>query len=63
LNHEFHYPGNLKWNPVILTIMDPADPDAAFAIQEIIEAFNSGRLKDEDGCYNIKTMKQMKCLE
>jgi Nucleoside-diphosphate-sugar epimerases len=33
------------------------------AIREIIEAFNSGRLKDEDGCYNIRTMKQIECLE
>jgi nucleoside-diphosphate-sugar epimerase len=32
------------------------------AIREIIEAFNSGRLKDEDGCYNIRTMKQIECL-
>jgi nucleoside-diphosphate-sugar epimerase len=32
------------------------------AIQEIIEAFNAGRLKDEDRCYNIRTMKQMDCL-
>ena len=28
------------------------------AIQEIIEAFNTGRLKDEDSCYNIRTMKK-----
>ncbi len=33
------------------------------AIREIIEAFNSGRLKDEDGCYNIRTMKRMESLE
>ena len=33
------------------------------AIREIIEAFNAGSLKDEDGCYNIRTMKQMECLE
>lgn len=33
------------------------------AIQEIIEAFNAGSLKDKDGCYNIRTMKQMECLE
>lgn len=33
------------------------------AIQEIIEAFNSGRLKDVDGCYNIRTMKQLESLE
>jgi nucleoside-diphosphate-sugar epimerase len=33
------------------------------AIQEIIEAYNSGRLKDADGCYNIRTMKKIECLE
>jgi nucleoside-diphosphate-sugar epimerase len=33
------------------------------AIQEIVEAFRSGKFKDEDGCYNIRTMKQMECLE
>ena len=33
------------------------------AMREIIEAFNAGRLKDEDGCYNIRTMKQMEGLE
>lgn len=32
------------------------------AIQEIIEAFNAGGLKDEDGCYNIRTMIAIKCL-
>jgi len=29
------------------------------AIKEMIEAFNSGTLKNEDGCYNIKTMKKI----
>jgi nucleoside-diphosphate-sugar epimerase len=33
------------------------------AIQEIIENFKTGRLKDDDGCYNIRTMKQIKCLQ
>ncbi|TRZ76353.1 MAG: SDR family oxidoreductase [Deltaproteobacteria bacterium] len=33
------------------------------AIQEIIAAFKAGRLKDEDVCYNIRTMKQRECLE
>lgn len=32
------------------------------AIQEIIEAFNAGRLKDKDGCYNIRTMKKIQDL-
>ncbi|MGA2331145.1 MAG: SDR family oxidoreductase [Syntrophales bacterium] len=33
------------------------------AIGEIIEAFNAGRLRDEDNCYNIRTMKQLACPE
>ena len=33
-----------------------------YAIQEIVEAFNSGRLKNEDVCYNVRTMKQMEYL-
>ena len=33
------------------------------AIQEIITAFWSGKLKDEDGCYNIRTMKLIECFE
>ena len=32
----------------------------ADGIQEVIEALKSGRLKDEDGCYNIRTMKKLK---
>lgn len=31
----------------------------ADGIQDIIEAFRSGRLKDEDRCYNIRTMKKL----
>ncbi len=29
------------------------------AMQEVIEAFRSGELKDEDNCYNIRTMKKL----
>jgi len=32
--------------------------DANDAIQEIIEALNTSRLKDEDGCCNIRIMIQ-----
>lgn len=35
----------------------------ADAIAEIMAAFMEGKLKDEDGCYNIKTMKQLGSLE
>lgn len=33
-----------------------------YAINEIIEAFKSGDMKDEDGCYNVRTMKSMQNL-
>lgn len=33
------------------------------AINEIIAAFRAGKLKDEDGCYNVRTMKRIKCPE
>ena len=29
-----------------------------YAINEIIDAFKSGNIKDEDGCYNVRTMKK-----
>ena len=30
------------------------------AIKELIEAYNAGKIKNEDSCYNIKTMKKIK---
>lgn len=33
-----------------------------YAINEIIDAFKSGNMKDEDGCYNIRTMKKIQDL-
>lgn len=33
-----------------------------YAINEIIEAFKSGDMKDEDACYNVRTMKNNKDL-
>ncbi len=29
-----------------------------YAIDEIIDAFKSGKIKNEDGCYNVRTMKK-----
>ena len=33
-----------------------------YAINEIIDAFKSGNMKDEDGCYNVRTMKKIQDL-
>lgn len=35
----------------------------AEGIQDVIEAFRSGRLRDEDRCYNIRTMKKLASLQ
>ena len=33
-----------------------------YAIKEIIDAFKSGNIKDEDGCYNVRSMKKIQDL-
>lgn len=33
-----------------------------YAIKEIIKAFKSGDMKDDDGCYNVRTMKNIQDL-
>jgi len=34
----------------------------AHGIQEIIEAYQSGTIRDEDNCYNIRVMKTLSCI-
>ena len=36
LNHQFYYPGRVEWNTVNVTLADPANPDAAATIRNII---------------------------
>ena len=36
--------------------------NVGYAINEIIEAFKSGDMKDDDGCYNVRTMKKIQDL-
>ena len=38
LNHTFYYPGNVTWNDVSVTMVDPTDPDMAATLASIIEA-------------------------
>ena len=37
LNHTFYYPGAVKWQTVSLTMVDPANPDAAANVAQIIQ--------------------------
>lgn len=36
LNHTFYYPGNVKWNPVTVELVDPVSPDAAANLSRIL---------------------------
>lgn len=36
LNHTFYYPGNVTWNEVAVTLVDPAGPDMTATLADII---------------------------
>jgi len=37
LNHTFYYPGNVVWEPINVTLVDPVNPDASKLMVEILE--------------------------
>jgi hypothetical protein len=36
LNHTFYYPGSVTWQDVSVTLVDPADPDMAATLSDIV---------------------------
>ena len=36
LNHKFYYPGNVEWEAVTLTLVDPVDPDMTATLSDIL---------------------------
>ena len=38
LNHKFKYPGRVAWQDVTVTLVDPADPDVAATLSDIVVA-------------------------
>jgi len=38
LNHTFYYPGSITWNDVVMTLVDPVNPDAAATFSNIMQA-------------------------
>ena len=36
LNHTFYYPGSVTWNDITVTLVDPADPDMAATLSDIV---------------------------
>ena len=37
LNHTFYYPGSVTWNDVVITLVDPVDPDATATLAGIVQ--------------------------
>lgn len=37
LNHTFYYPGNVTWNDITVTMVDPVDPDMSSTLSAIVE--------------------------
>ena len=38
LNHTFWYPGSVSWNEINMTLVDPADPDVAATLSDVVTA-------------------------
>jgi len=36
LNHTFYYPGSVTWNDVIVTLVDPVNPDMAATFSDMV---------------------------
>ena len=35
--HKFYYPGQVTWNEISVTLVDPIDPDASAALHRVLE--------------------------
>ena len=56
LNHTFHYPGKVTWDPVTVTLVDPVNPDATGNLLSILQrsGYNvPGNLNDPDATTTI----------
>ena len=38
INHSFHYPGKVEWQPISVTLADPVNPDASKTMTNILQA-------------------------
>jgi hypothetical protein len=50
LGHTYYFPGNIKWEPVDITLIDPLDPDSSSSriLMDIIEKSGYHPLNDEN---------------
>jgi len=59
INHSFHYPGKVEWQPLSVTLADPVAPDASATMQAIL--FESGYHAPEDA-NDISTISKSKAI-
>ena len=49
INHTFHYPGRVVWEPVTITVVDPVDPNAAASAADLLKQSAEGVLDGAGG--------------
>ena len=47
IQHTFKYPGRITWQPIDITLLDPADPDSAAIMMNIIRS-SGYRIPDDE---------------
>ena len=62
LNHTFYYPGNVTWNDITVTMVDPTDPDMAATLSAIIEASGYSPPTDSEDRSSISKAKSASAL-
>jgi hypothetical protein len=51
--HQFHYPGQVVWNTINVTLVDPVSPDSSTALNEILRKSGYGTPDDAAGDKSI----------
>lgn len=62
INFTFNYPGNLEWQPIKLTLVDPVSPDAVNTMMKILESSGYKVPKDGDTSNNITTISKSSAI-
>jgi len=62
LNHTFYYPGNVTWNDITVTMVDPTDPDMAATLSAIVEAAGYAPPSDANDMASISKAKSASAL-
>ena len=62
LNHTFYYPGNVTWNDITVTMVDPTDPDMAATLSAIVEASGYSPPTDAEDRSSISKAKSASAL-